>query len=581
MNNYIYLDDDDVEIINNDKNYWNYWTKFNNDYKISLNNYNDCIQFINNNFNQNISDLFIELKKNNYNSDFWKLCKLYINGGVYTNLNLISNFEIDKLDKNISFYFCLSIYNRTILNNFLINFSKEKDPLLLVLLLSFLINEPYFPNSQLFNPSIDIYDCLKYLLDTDVIKPEQKYELDSVKLKINIGTSKDNIKKINLHYFPQDIKYDIHLHKNPYNDNFSFVIKDNYLIIKRLDENTGWCCDHIIDIIFKSKTSLYFFREQNDCNNNSYICNNNNKIFYYDKKNYINKTIYMTYKKNIPLKVKNRWLNLNIDYKIDFSLDDDCINFLNKNFNSEISSLFRSIPKGMYKADLWRLCKLYINSGVYADVDLVPYFNINNLDQSITFYSCISIFRMSIFQALMINFSKPKNPLFILLLLSFLINKAYQKDPSGPTFDMYSCIKYMLNVDRIIPDHKYIIDKIKLKIKIGSSQSNIKKINLFFFPNDIKYQINLHKNQYNDKFKFEINDNYLIIKRLDTDTGWDYNHSIDIVINSQTSFYFFKEKYSKHKKDWRYCYVTHKKKKILDSRDLKYLKGKDKNKKGW
>ena len=42
----------------------------------------------------------------------------------------------------------------------------------------------------------------------------------------------------------------------------------------------------------------------------------------------MNKTIYMTYKKNISDKVKSRWIKYNNDYKIDFSLDKDCLNFL-------------------------------------------------------------------------------------------------------------------------------------------------------------------------------------------------------------------------------------------------------------
>ena len=122
----------------------------------------------------------------------------------------------------------------------------------------------------------------------------------------------------------------------------------------------------------------------------------------------LNKTIYMTYKKNVPDKVFNRWKELNPTYNIDFSLDKECINFLKENFNSYIVNLFKSIDKGMYKADLWRLCKLYINGGVYADIDLVPYIDIDTLDKHITFYSCMSTNPNSIFQAFMINFSKPK-----------------------------------------------------------------------------------------------------------------------------------------------------------------------------
>ena len=134
------------------------------------------------------------------------------------------------------------------------------------------------------------------------------------------------------------------------------------------------------------------------------------------------KKIYMTYKKNIPDKVITRWKKLNPDYQIDLSLDNDCIRFLKNNFNKYVADLFLSINGGMYKADLWRLCKLYKNSGVYADVDLVPYLNIDSLDKDITFYSCLSINVKSIFQAFMVNFSKPKNPLLFVFLLSFLIS---------------------------------------------------------------------------------------------------------------------------------------------------------------
>ena len=46
----------------------------------------------------------------------------------------------------------------------------------------------------------------------------------------------------------------------------------------------------------------------------------------------MNKTIYMTYKKNIPPFVFYRWKMLNKEYNIDFSLDDDCIHFLQHHF---------------------------------------------------------------------------------------------------------------------------------------------------------------------------------------------------------------------------------------------------------
>ena len=126
----------------------------------------------------------------------------------------------------------------------------------------------------------------------------------------------------------------------------------------------------------------------------------------------------MTYKKPIPKIVYKRWKKYNPLYNIELSLDDECVLFLERYINQFVASLFNYIPRGMYKADLWRLCKLYINGGVYADVDLIPYLNIDNLNKDITFYSCLTPKTNSIFQAFMVNFSKPRNNLILIFLFS-------------------------------------------------------------------------------------------------------------------------------------------------------------------
>ncbi len=288
----------------------------------------------------------------------------------------------------------------------------------------------------------------------------------------------------------------------------------------------------------------------------------------------INKTIYMTYKKSVPDKVFSRWTNLNPDYKIDFSLDSDCIQFLETHFSNYIVNLFKSIPVGMYKADLWRLCKLYIHGGIYADVDLVPYINIDNLDKNITFYSCLNINNDSVFQAFMVNFSKPKNPLIFIFLLSYLINNPYNY-ANGPTYDMFNCIKYNLPNINIKHEQKYDIDEVKMKIDIGTSNTKIKQVNLFYFPEDIKYNIKVINHPYADRFDFKIENNILFIKRIDEDSGWTYPHSIEIIIKSKESIFLFKENIGNNN-NWITSYVTHNSTKILDSRDLDYYKNK-----GW
>ena len=141
---------------------------------------------------------------------------------------------------------------------------------------------------------------------------------------------------------------------------------------------------------------------------------------------HINKTIYMTYKTIPPYYVFKRWKVLNLDYNIELSLDKQCYDFMKSHFNEYVADLFNKIPQGMYKADLWRLCKLYIHSGVYSDIDLVPYLNLNTLDKDITFYSCLATDTSAVFQAFIANFSKPKNPLLLLFLISFLVNEPYK-----------------------------------------------------------------------------------------------------------------------------------------------------------
>jgi hypothetical protein len=249
------------------------------------------------------------------------------------------------------------------------------------------------------------------------------------------------------------------------------------------------------------------------------------------------------------------------------SLDAECILFLERYINRFVASLFNYIPKGMYKADLWRLCKLYINGGVYADVDLVPHLNIDNLSKDITFYSCLTPRSKSIFQAFMINFSKPKNNLILIFLLSFLINKPFEKI-NGPTFDMYDCIKY--NLDGVDPEPfvRYDLEEVKIKIDVGSSDKNVKKINLYYFPPYIKYRIQLKENTTGNKFTYRIYNNILFVKRVDENSGWDYDHSLDICIQSRESIFLFKEDWEGE--DWVHASVTLGSKKILDSRDINY-----------
>jgi len=209
-----------------------------------------------------------------------------------------------------------------------------------------------------------------------------------------------------------------------------------------------------------------------------------------------------------------------------------------------------------------------MHGGIYSDVDIVPQLKIDELDTSINFYSCLAINKRSVFQAFIANFSEPKNPLFLMCLISLLLNKPYDYI-NGPTFDMYNCIKYNLGGMEISSETLYELNEVKIKIPIGNSNENIKIINLYYFPEDIEYSIQLVDNKYPDKFEFTIIKNKLIVKRLDISCGWGYSHVCNICITSKQKLYFFTEVWGG---DFSNCYVTYKNNKILDSRDAEYSK---------
>jgi mannosyltransferase OCH1-like enzyme len=48
--------------------------------------------------------------------------------------------------------------------------------------------------------------------------------------------------------------------------------------------------------------------------------------------------------------------------------DDDCKDFIKKNFEKDVFMAYNALVPGAYKADLWRYCVLYKNGGIYLDI---------------------------------------------------------------------------------------------------------------------------------------------------------------------------------------------------------------------
>ena len=84
--------------------------------------------------------------------------------------------------------------------------------------------------------------------------------------------------------------------------------------------------------------------------------------------------IYLTWgTKQLPIKMQeniDRMIKVNPEFNIQLFDDCDCREFIKNYFSENILTAFDTLKPGAYKADLWRLCILYINGGIYIDIKL-------------------------------------------------------------------------------------------------------------------------------------------------------------------------------------------------------------------
>lgn len=90
----------------------------------------------------------------------------------------------------------------------------------------------------------------------------------------------------------------------------------------------------------------------------------------------IPKKIYQSWKtKNVPEKFRDiveRTKNMNPEYEYELWDDADCRRFLLDNFGKNYANAFDVLIPGAFKCDFWRYAVLYINGGVYMDMDMSP-----------------------------------------------------------------------------------------------------------------------------------------------------------------------------------------------------------------
>lgn len=65
------------------------------------------------------------------------------------------------------------------------------------------------------------------------------------------------------------------------------------------------------------------------------------------------------------------WVDTNPEYTHRFYDDAVVEHFIETRFDAETLRAYRKIEAGAFKADFWRVCMLYAEGGVYADIDTV------------------------------------------------------------------------------------------------------------------------------------------------------------------------------------------------------------------
>jgi inositol phosphorylceramide mannosyltransferase catalytic subunit len=93
----------------------------------------------------------------------------------------------------------------------------------------------------------------------------------------------------------------------------------------------------------------------------------------------IPKIIWQTYRaRDLPPKAATAcesWRQINPGWECLLYDDTDIEKFMHQEFNGELSRLFRLLPLGVMKADVWRYAVLFKYGGIYTDIDttcLVP-----------------------------------------------------------------------------------------------------------------------------------------------------------------------------------------------------------------
>ena len=155
---------------------------------------------------------------------------------------------------------------------------------------------------------------------------------------------------------------------------------------------------------------------------------------------YIPKVIYMTYYdlSLVPKYVKDNIKKYCSGYELKLYDDDMCLDFLDKYYGEDATSIFNNMENGAHKADFWRYCILYLFGGYYFDIKTDFQIHIDKIfeiKEPKTWYTVIDETKRRIYNGIIVT--PPQNP-----ILLDVIQHIYN-NPTPETYSFY--IEYLFN----------------------------------------------------------------------------------------------------------------------------------------
>lgn len=301
---------------------------------------------------------------------------------------------------------------------------------------------------------------------------------------------------------------------NNFNDKFHIVcyyISQNIckIIIRRTDIDEGWG-QNLMILIEDIENNKYEEYSIGSSHSNIKILELYVKIrlfkTIYEKYN-IPKVIIQTYdeaiyKNNIHYNNVLSLIELNPEYEYKFFDNNDCLNFINENFDKEILYKYNSIVTHKKKSELFRYCYLYLNGGCYINSNI-------NITQPIhKIINNNDIFALSEENNNRIIMTYPKNELLYKLISNFDIENN--------------------NITNIIRSSSHKIINKNLFIKNNITIDNILINESMIFKKTIKtnnYIFQIFQSNIEDDFEIvHLKNNIFYIRHIDLNNeGWSQN----------------------------------------------------------